>query len=254
MEHAANTDDAPLSPIAAHFVHLSRDRVYLNAAGRSPLPKHSLAVGLAAQRKKAETPWDIGDTEADREAIRALFAAMIGTEPRNIATAPSCSYAMTLAANNLQHKLTGRCSRVLVLQDQMASHVLPWQDLCTRAGGSLLVVPRPADFDWTREVLAALDTGAVAVCALPPCHWCDGAVLDLEAVGAACAAHDAALVVDATQWLGGGTNFDVRRLGPALQFVAASVHSWLLNPRPPPGPGPDPKPQPWPQPQPYAEP
>ena len=41
------------------------DRVYLNAAGRSPLPLPSLAAGLAAAQRKAHSPWDIGDTSAD---------------------------------------------------------------------------------------------------------------------------------------------------------------------------------------------
>eukprot|EP00908_Phaeocystis_cordata_P008432 Transcript_19111.p1 GENE.Transcript_19111~~Transcript_19111.p1 ORF type:complete len:436 (+),score=157.12 Transcript_19111:61-1308(+) len=135
---------------------------------------------------------------------------------------------MSLAANNLLPRLAGERTRVLVLQDQMHSHVLPWQDMCERGGGSLLIVPRPADFDWTRGVLAALATGTVAVAALPPCHWCDGAVLDLEAIGAACAALGVPLVVDATQWVGSGAPLDVRRVGAA--FVACSVHKWLLGP------------------------
>lgn len=221
-------DTAPLHELASHFPRLSRDRIYINAAGRSPLPLRSLTVGLAAVRKKAETPWDIGSTDADRDAIRALFAGMIGAEPRDVFTTPSTSYAITLAAKNLHFKLTSERNRVLVLQDQMSSHVLPWQDACTHAGGSLLVVQRPGDFDWTREVLTALEGGTVAICALPPCHWCDGSVLDLEAIGAACKARDVALVVDATQWLGGGGVLDVRRIGAT--FVACSVHKWLLGP------------------------
>ena len=226
---AAKQQDPIHAQLAAHFPRLSRDRIYINAAGRTPLPLRSLSVGLEAVRKKAETPWDIGSTDDDRDAIRALFAGMIGAEPRDVCTAPSTSYAIMLAANNLRCRLTGERSRVLVLEDQMSSHVLPWQEACAHAGdGSLLVVQRPADFDWTREVLREIEGGTVAICAVPPCHWCDGSVLDLEAIGAACAARDVALVVDATQWLGGGGALDVRRIGAT--FVACSVHKWLLGP------------------------
>ena len=114
-EGAATEEDpsfsTPLHPLASHFSRLSRERIYLNAAGRSPMPARTLSVGLAAVRRKAETPWSIGDTDADREVIRELFGAMIGADARDITTAPSCSYAMTLAANNLRHKLTGGRSR-----------------------------------------------------------------------------------------------------------------------------------------------
>ena len=38
----------------------------------------------------------------------------------------------------------------------MASNVYPWQALCQRTGGTLLVIPRPRDFDWTSAVLRAI--------------------------------------------------------------------------------------------------
>jgi len=52
-------------------------------------------------------------------------------------------------------------------------------------------------------------------------------VVDLVAVGAACRAHGAALVVDATQ-AAGVMPLDVRRIRP--DFLCASVHKWLLGP------------------------
>ena len=202
------------------------DRVYLNAAGRSPLPLPSLAAGLAAAQRKAHSPWDIGDTSADLDTVRALFASLVGASAEDICITPSCSYAMSLAAHNLRHRISAQRRGVLVLADQMSSNVMPWQALCTSAGGELVIVPRPPDHDWTAAVLARLD--GVAICALPPCHWCDGALVDLEAIGAECRKRGVALVVDGTQFVGGGGQLDVRRIG--AEFVACSIHKWLLGP------------------------
>eukprot|EP00966_Prymnesium_polylepis_P013049 300752-Prymnesium_polylepis.1 len=151
-----------------------------------------------------------------------------GASARDVCLTPSCSYAMSLAARNLRPLLSGARKRVLVLEGQMHSNVLPWQQLCDDAGGALLRIERPADYDWATAIVGALADGTVAVCALPPCHWCDGSVVDLTRVGAACRAHGAALVVDGTQWVGGAPCIDAAAIGAS--FVACSVHKWLLSP------------------------
>jgi len=48
--------------------------------------------------------------------------------------------------------------RAVVLWDQMASNVMPWQALCERAGGRLAPVRRPDPHsDWTTAVLRELE-------------------------------------------------------------------------------------------------
>ena len=117
---------------------------------------------LAAAQRKAHSPWDIGDTSADLDTVRALFASLIGASAEDICLTPSCSYAMSLAAHNLRHRISAQRRGVLVLADQMSSNVMPWQALCTSASGELVVVPRTPDHDWTAAVLARLD--GVAIC------------------------------------------------------------------------------------------
>ena len=207
--------------------------VYLNAAGRTPLPARTLAVGLSAIVRKAETPWSIGDTEADKDQVRELFAEMLGegASASDVAVVPCCSYAMTMAARNLAPTLRQRPvgrRRVLVLQDQNPSNVLQWQRLCEDEGGELCVIPLDMDVPLANAIVCALATGTVAVAALPPCHWCDGSLVDLEPVAAACKAHGVPLVIDATQWLGAAPSIDVAALG--ITFLACSVHKWLLGP------------------------
>ena len=230
-DNTATTEDETLCN-AISFGLDTRSVCYLNAASRTPLPKRTLEIGLTAMKRKATTPWDIGDTEADKDRVRELFASMLpGATADDIAMVPCCSYAMSLAAKNMKPVLRSRPAdkrRVLVLHDQYPSNVMPWQKLCEDEGGALLVVQPPATGDWAHAICDALAGGCVAVAALPPCLWTDGSLVDLEPIGAACKAAGTALVVDATQWVGGGPPIDVVALG--ITFLAASIHKWLMGP------------------------
>ena len=198
----------------------------------STLCAKALEVGLAAVKRKASTPWSIGDTEAQKDEVRSLFATMLpGATADDICSVPSCSYAMSLAAHNLRGAMRTRPvgrRRVLVLMEQNPSNVMQWQQLCEDEDGEILAIPAPTDGDWAAAIVAALADGRVAVCAIPPAHWCDGSLVELPPVGAACRAAGTALVIDATQWLGAGPPIDVRALGAC--FVACSIHKWLLGP------------------------
>ena len=120
----------------------------------------------------------------------------------------------------------GKGRKVLVLEDQFPSNVLSWRHLAAERGGELNFVARPADGDWTRAVLEALD-GTVDIAALPPCHWSDGSCLDLVRIGKRCRELGAALVIDGTQAIG-AAHFDVGEIQP--DFVACSAYKWLLCP------------------------
>ena len=178
--------------------------IYLDAAGRSPLPAVAAVAGTAGLLRKAQTPWSIGDTDADADAVRMLFAEVIGARADEICFAPSCAYAMSLAATNLRGRITRARPFVLVLQDQHFSSVLPWQHACAERGGELRIIRRPPDDDWTSSLLAALRERTAAVCCAPPSHWTDGSIIDLKAVSEACGSSATALVVDGTQWIGAG--------------------------------------------------
>jgi selenocysteine lyase/cysteine desulfurase len=130
---------------------------------------------------------------------------------------------MAQAAHNIS---LARSQTVVTLAEQFPSNVYPWMDLAERSGASLVTVPRPDDDDWTAALLARIDasTGLVAV---PHCHWTDGGLIDLAAVGAACRRVGAALCIDATQSVG-ALPLDVERIDP--DFVAVASYKWLLGP------------------------
>jgi selenocysteine lyase/cysteine desulfurase len=184
-------------------------------------------VGVAAVGRKT-LPWQIDEAGgAAADDVRARFGRLVGGARGDVAIMPSCSYAVSVAAHCLRR--AGRVpagAEIVVLEDQMSSNVYPWQALARETGGSLAVVRRPPDGDWTRAVCERIG-GRTAVVALPNVHWCDGGLVDLRMVARRCAAARAALVVDATQSLG-ALPFDVADV--RADFVMASSHKWLLGP------------------------
>ncbi|MBW3554889.1 MAG: aminotransferase class V-fold PLP-dependent enzyme, partial [Gemmatimonadetes bacterium] len=109
---------------------------------------------------------------------------------------------------------------------QYPSKVYAWKELAARSSGRLHTVPRGTDGTWTERVLEAID-GDTAVVAVPNCHWTDGSLLDLPAVGARVRAVGAALVVDASQSLG-AYPLDVEEVQP--DFLVSVGYKWLLGP------------------------
>ncbi len=207
-----------------HLFDIPDDVVWLACAQHSPALHAVDAAGRRGLERKRH-PWTLGPVNYhdEVEEVRGLFGRLIGASADDIALVPSVSYAMTLAAGNLS---AGPSRRVVVLAEQFPSNVYPWRDLVQREGGALTTVARPDGADWTGALLAAIDE-RTAVVAVPNCHWMDGAMIDLEAVGAAARRVGAALVLDLTQSLG-ALPFDLAAVQP--DFIAAAAYKWLLGP------------------------
>jgi selenocysteine lyase/cysteine desulfurase len=221
MEGMVTSD---LIPCQRHLFDLPEDVAYLNCAYMSPLLTASVEAGQGGVARKAR-PWTVRpeDFFGESERARALFAGLVGAGADDIAIVPSASYGLAAAAANLP---CPEGSRILVLAEQFPSNVYTWRELAQRGGAELLTVPRPADGDWTRAVLDALDE-RVSIAALPHCHWTDGGLIDLARVGARCREAGAALVVDATQSLGAWP-LDLASVAP--DFLVAAGYKWLLGP------------------------
>ena len=211
-------------PCQRHLFDIPSDIAYLNCAYISPLMHAAREAGEASTRRKCR-PWEIGpdDFTSDAEDGRRLFAGLIGASAEDIALVPAASYGLSTAARNVP-LAPGR--QVLLLQDQFPSNVYPWRERARECGGEVRTLPRPADDDWTRCILEALDE-RVAVAALPHVHWTDGALIDLERVGARCREVGAMLVVDGTQSVG-ALPFDVTAIRP--DFLVVATYKWLLGP------------------------
>ena len=199
---------------------------YLNCAYMSPLLRRVTEVGQRAVARKAH-PWEIASADffSEVEEARRLFAAVLGggASADDIAIAPAASYGMGVACANLP---LSRGQTVLLLDEEFPSVILPWRQRAQEVGATAVLLPRPADDDWTRVILEAIDP-RTAVAALPALHWTDGALIDLPRVAARLREVGAALVVDATQSLG-AMPFPLAEVQP--DFLAAASYKWLLGP------------------------
>jgi len=211
-------------PSQRHLFDMPDDVSWFNCASRTPFLKAATEAGGAGIADRLRPwDWDAKATASCLERVRALFAGLIGAGAGDIALQPSASYGLATAAANLPLRAG---QEVVVLEDQFPSNVFIWQEKAALAGAGLVTVPRPADGDWTAAVLDRIGT-RTAIAALPPCHWADGSIVDLAAVGARCRDVGAALVVDATQWAGAHP-FDVTAVNP--DFLVCAAYKWLLCP------------------------
>jgi len=207
-----------------HLFDIPRDVAYVNCAYFGPFLRRAREAGDVGLDLRVR-PWTIDRPKFfdDVEKARALFARLIGAAPDDVALAPSSSYALATAAANLP---LSRGQNVVVPAQEHASNFYVWHRNAQAAGAQMRVIERPANGDWTAAILGAIDL-ATAVVAVPPCHWSDGGVFDLVAIGAAARGSGAALVVDATQFVGAAP-FDLATIRP--DFVACSAYKWLLSP------------------------
>ncbi len=213
-----------LIPCQRHLFDIPADVAYLNCAYMSPLMHSVRAAGERGVQQKCR-PWEIfpADFFDDAETARGLFAELINAGSDDISVIPAASYGLSLAAANLS-LAPGR--EILVTGDQFPSNVYPWRELAERQGGSVRTIDRPADDRWSDALLAAIDE-RTAIVASGHCHWTNGALFDLVAIGARCREVGAALVVDVTQSLG-AMPLDVAAIQP--DFVVAATYKWLLGP------------------------
>jgi selenocysteine lyase/cysteine desulfurase len=222
---------AGLIPNQRTLFDIPDDVAYLNCAYQSPLMKSVVEAGEKAVRMK-QHPWQT--TSPDFFSLpdrgRELFAQIIGADSDEIAVIPAISYGMAIAALNIE---MSEGQEILVLEDQFPSNVYPWREKARESGGRVLTVPRPrllpgehAPADWTTSIIEAIGP-QTAIVALPHCHWTDGSLIDLVAVGEAARQAGAALVLDVAQSLG-ALPIDVKAIQP--DFLVSVAYKWLMGP------------------------
>ncbi len=207
-----------------HLFDLPDDVAYLRCAACAPQMNSVHLAGLAGLEGRAQ-PW-YSDKAVDFDAIdalRALFADLIGATADDVAIVPAASYGLSTAAANLP---IAEAEEILILDAQFPSNVYPWRMLANESGAEIVIVARPSDSDWTASVLAAINE-KTAIVALPWCHWTDGSRLDLVTISERTRAMEAALVLDLSQSLG-AVPFDVAEIKP--DFLVSVGQKWLMGP------------------------
>jgi len=225
------TESVTTLPNQRELFDIPGDVAYLNCAYMSPLLKAVAAVGEQAVRRK-QHPWEISppDFFDGPDQGRELFARIIGASREDIAIVPAVSYGVAIAALNVE---VAAGQEILLLEDQFPSNVYSWIELAKSSGGRLITLPRtPGPLtagqqeSWTARIIDAISP-QTALVALPHCHWIDGSLIDLVAVGEAARNSGASLVLDVTQ-SAGAMPLDVQEIKP--DYLVAAAYKWLLGP------------------------
>ena len=228
MPHSIASDS-----LAADFRAL-RDREFpqvvrapwLNAASMGPLPERARAAVEAYNRRRSDIHSLRGDDfEPTLARARRAAARLIGADDDEIALLPNTSHGLNLAALSLPLE-PGR--RVVLSDREFPANVYPWLALREVRGARVDVIPADAQgHPDEARLLEELARGDVEILAISAVQFTDGWVADLPALGRACRAAGAFLVVDAIQALG-QVLLDVRESG--ADVLATGCHKWLCSP------------------------
>lgn len=213
-----------LIPTQRHLFDIPDNITYLNCAYMSPLMKHVAAAGDAANQAKVH-PWTTSaeDFFTCSEATRGLAARILDASVENMAIVPSVSYALAIAALNLPLE---RGQNIIALEDQFPSNIYVWKERAVETGAEFRLLPKHQDGDWTATLMDAINTDT-AIVALPNCHWTDGALIDLVAIGKRSRDVGAALVLDLTQSVG-ALPISMKEVQPDLAVFAG--YKWAMGP------------------------
>ncbi|WP_298732909.1 aminotransferase class V-fold PLP-dependent enzyme [uncultured Chitinophaga sp.] len=209
-----------------HLFDIPPDIAYFNCAYNTPQLNETtrrLASGINVKKH----PWEImpADYFTDAETVRRLASEVLGGSADGYAVIPAASYGLSTAARAIEPQLQAG-DGILVMEEEFPSNVLPWRRIAQEKGVQIVTVPVPDDGDWTRAILERIDR-RIKVASLSPCHWTNGAFINLATVRRACNASGTILVADATQALG-AMPFSIEEVQP--DFLVAAGYKWLLSP------------------------
>lgn len=201
------------------------ESICLNAASTGPLPERCVRAQDAFTRKRA-APHRLSHEEqfSVLTESRAHVAALIGADVSEIALAGNTGAGLNLAAWAFP---LGPGDVVVIPDLEFPANVYPWMAAAEARGFTVTRVPAFDGLVDEQALLAAIEQPGVRLLAVSWVGFATGAVVDLDLLGAACAARDIRFVVDAIQGLGPLT-LDVSRT--RIDLLACGAQKWLLSP------------------------
>lgn len=214
----------PLIPCQRALFDIGEGMAYLDCAKMSPLSRAAIEAGRIGLERKAH-PWDVRAEHFfdGSEAVRGLFARLIGASRDDVAIVPSVSYGLATVMANVP---VAAGQKIVTLADDFPSGILAARALARRAEARMVTVARPDAEDWSAAILEAIDRDTALVVA-PHTHWVCGTMIDLEAIGRRCRSVGAALVLDTTQSTG-ALPLDLAPVDP--DYLIATSYKWLMGP------------------------
>lgn len=192
------------------------ERLYFDAATYGLPPRSAVeAYQHAIDTWQNGTARFVEDWESAGDESRALFARLIGANPREICLLPSVSAGVGMVAASLT-----RDSVVLAADDEFTSTILPFEGASRINGCTVRTVP------WER-LIASVGPG-IDVVSVSLTRAQDGRTIDLGALCQAAAERDVRVVVDATHAL---PFVPVRDHLAQIDFLVCHAYKHLLSPR-----------------------
>ncbi len=169
---------------------------YLDVAARGPLPASAERAAAEVLRAQAQGIVPKAEWLALVETVRAQVAALIGADPDEIAFTKNASEGLNIVAAGLQ--LAPGYRIVIAPVAEHPNNVFPFLWQAQQRGAEVVSVTPEAGEDLEDALIRHIDarTKLVAVTAV---DFSTGRRTDLAAIGAACRAHGAFLLVDAAQ-------------------------------------------------------
>jgi selenocysteine lyase/cysteine desulfurase len=207
------------------FPHVARSP-WLNAASMGPLPERARAAVEAYNRRRSDIHSMRGEHfEPVLARARRAAARLVGADADEIALLPNTSHGLNLAALTLPLD-AGR--RVILSDREFPANVYPWLALRDLRGARVDVIPTDGDGNPDEgRLMEELARGDVGILAISAVQFTTGWVADLVALGRACRANGAFLVVDGIQAVG-QIPVDVHAAG--VDVLACGCHKWLCSP------------------------
>jgi cysteine desulfurase/selenocysteine lyase len=201
------------------------EAIYLNHAGTGPLPQRTLDTLAAFNAARAE-PFRMSEAMQFGTLARSrdLAARLIGATPETIALAVNTGFGLNLAAFSLPL----RAGDVVLAPDlEFPANVYPWMALAERRGVTYRRLPARDGLLDEEALVRELEDAAVKAVAISWVGFATGYRVDLEAIGRACRARGAYLIVDAIQGLGPCT---LEVTACHVDILACGAQKWLLSP------------------------
>ena len=203
---------------------ITREQIYLNHAGVSPLPAPTAAL-VRAYADEAEKSGAGGFAAwAPRlKSSREEAARLLNADTSEIAFVKSTTQGL----NNIAFGLRWNPGDVIVIEDNtFPANWYPWKATELFGAETWLWPERNYRYDLN-ELEERLKQGNVRLVAATTANFSTGYRHDLAALGGLCREYEALLCVDAIQTLGVFPT-DVKELG--IDFLSADSHKWLLGP------------------------
>lgn len=212
------------TPLLAQEITLDPTLIYLNHAALGPWPRRTVAaVQTFAAENGRQGSRDYGRWLITEQRLRERLARLIGAPSgADVALTKNTSEALSMVA----HGLDWRAGDNLVsIAQEFPSNRLVWESLAP-LGVELRLLDLTASQDPEGD-LAGLCDARTRLLSVSSVQYARGLRLDLDTIGATCAARGVLFCVDAIQSLG-VIPFNVERC--RADFVVGDGHKWLLGP------------------------